>query len=217
MSTVTLTGLLLGILLGMRHALEPDHIAAVSTLVLESGSSRRGMILGAFWGIGHSLSLLVVGCLLAVLHAELPEWLARGFELAVAVMLLVLGLRAFAFALRALSMEPPETRARTRSLASRPFAFGIIHGLAGSGTLTALVVAELPSTAARVGYIGLFGIGSIIGMASLSGLAGWPLARLGRRRSVAAGITFLTGSLSFGLGVVLLWPFASRALHLSTS
>src|SRR5260370_2623102 len=105
MTTVTLTGLLLGILLGMRHAVEPDHIAAVSTLVLESGSSRRGMMLGAFWGIGHSLSLLVVGCLLAVLHAELPEWLARGFELAVAIMLLVLGLRAFAFALRALSME----------------------------------------------------------------------------------------------------------------
>jgi hypothetical protein len=200
----------------MRHALEPDHIAAVSTLVLESGSSRRGMLLGAFWGVGHSLSLLVVGCLLALLHAELPHWLGEVFEFAVAVMLIVLGLRAFGFAARrhahAHSHEHGREHApsRRRSLASRPLAFGIIHGLAGSGALTALVVAELPSTSSRVAYIGLFGLGSIVGMAALSGLAGWPLQRLGRQRSVAIAITMVTGTLSFGLGVTLLWPFAQH-------
>jgi ABC-type nickel/cobalt efflux system permease component RcnA len=255
MSTVTVTGLCLGVLLGMRHALEPDHIAAVSTLVLESGSSRRGMWLGAFWGIGHSLSLLVVGCLLAILHAELPSWLGEVFELAVAVMLVMLGLRAFRQATRAPASHahdhghthahdghghththdghdhaPAHDHAgfhlqlhaahratlplrRRRSLASRPLLFGVIHGLAGSGALTALVVAELPSTAARVTYIVLFGLGSIVGMASLSGLAGWPIARLGRRRVAAVAISLLTGSLSFGLGLVLMWPFGLRALH----
>ena len=238
MSTVTITGLCLGVLLGMRHALEPDHIAAVSTLVLESGSSRRGVWLGAFWGIGHSLSLLVVGCLLAVLHAELPSWLGEVFELAVAVMLVALGLRAFRQATRPQvahvhthphdhsqhhadghSHHHAEHRAalkplrRRRSMASRPLLFGIIHGLAGSGALTALVVAELPSTSARVTYIVLFGLGSIVGMASLSGLAGWPIARLGRQRVAAIAISLLTGSLSFGLGLVLLWPFGLRALH----
>jgi len=234
MSTVTITGLCLGMLLGMRHALEPDHIAAVSTLVLESGSSRRGIWLGAFWGIGHSLSLLVVGCLLAILHAELPSWLGEVFELAVAVMLVLLGLRAFRQATRAPASHSHDHahdhahghshhhaahRAavrplrRPRSLASRPLLFGVIHGLAGSGALTALVVAELPSTSARVTYIVLFGLGSIVGMASLSGLAGWPIARLGRRRVAAIAISLLTGSLSFGLGLVLLWPFGLRAFH----
>ncbi len=234
MSTVTITGLCLGVLLGMRHALEPDHIAAVSTLVLESGSSRRGIWLGAFWGIGHSLSLLIVGCLLAVLHAELPSWLGEVFELAVAVMLVTLGLRAFRQAARPQLVRVHTHRhghshhhadghshhhgalqplRRRRSMASRPLLFGIIHGLAGSGALTALVVAELPSTAARVTYIVLFGLGSIVGMASLSGLAGWPIARLGRQRVAAIAISLLTGSLSFGLGLVLVWPFGLRALH----
>lgn len=243
MSTVTITGLFLGVLLGMRHALEPDHIAAVSTLVLESGSSRRGLLLGAFWGVGHSLSLLVVGCLLAILHAELPGWLGEVFELAVAIMLVTLGLRAFRQATRTPASHhahaptrshdyaQPHVHAdghshhhaehhagvkplrRRRSLASRPLLFGVIHGLAGSGALTALVVAELPSTSARVTYIVLFGFGSIVGMATLSGLAGWPIARLGRRRVAAVAISLLTGSLSFGLGLVLLWPFAALALH----
>ena len=210
MSTVTFTGLLLGILLGMRHALEPDHLAAVSTLVLESGNHRRGALLGAFWGIGHSLSLLVVGCLLALLHAELPSWLGQLFELLVAMMLLFLGVRAFVVALRP-PVDEPAPAPRRRSLASRPFAFGIIHGLAGSGALTALVVAELPSVSSRIAYIVLFGAGSIVGMACLSGLAGWPIARLGRRRATAAAVSMLTGSLSFGLGLTLLWPFLSGA------
>jgi hypothetical protein len=210
MNGVTLTGLVLGVLLGMRHALEPDHIAAVSTLVLESGNSRRGMLLGVFWGIGHSLSLLVVGCVLALLHAELPEWLGRVFEGAVAIMLIVLGLRAFAVAARAGEGRLAAPASRPRALASRPLAFGIIHGLAGSGALTALVVAELPSVMARLVYIGLFGLGSIVGMASLSGLAGWPLQRLGRQRAVAVTITMLTGAFSLGFGVTLLWPLLGR-------
>jgi hypothetical protein len=221
MSTVTLTGLLLGVLLGMRHALEPDHIAAVSTLVLESGSSRRGMLLGAFWGIGHSLALLSVGCLLALLHAELPGWLGEVFELAVAVMLIALGLRAVTVARQKVnnlshshSHQHGHTMSRpSRALASRPLAFGVIHGLAGSGALTALVVAELPSTASRVTYISLFGFGSIVGMAALSGLAGWPLQRLGRQRAVAVAISLLTGALSFGLGVALLVPLAAHAMR----
>jgi hypothetical protein len=208
MSSVTLTGLVLGVLLGMRHALEPDHIAAVSTLVLESGNSRRGMWLGAFWGIGHSLSLLVVGCVLALLHAELPAWLGRVFEGAVAIMLVVLGLRAFAIAARARTLAPAPSR--PRALASRPLAFGIIHGLAGSGALTALVVAELPTVMARLIYIGLFGLGSVVGMASLSGLAGWPLQRLGRQPAVAVVITMMTGALSLGFGLTLLWPLLRR-------
>ena len=231
MSTVTITGLCLGVLLGMRHALEPDHIAAVSTLVLESGNSRRGLLLGAFWGVGHSLSLLVVGCLLAVLHAELPAWLGDVFECAVAVMLVTLGVRAFRQARlydhdgerahhadghshhHAAHRHAATPLRRRRSLASRPLLFGVIHGLAGSGALTALVVAELPSTSARLVYIVLFGLGSIVGMASLSGLAGWPIARLGRRRVAAVAISLMTGTLSFGMGLVLAWPFAARALH----
>src|SRR4051794_16261006 len=98
---IVVTGSLLGVVSGMRHALEPDHIAAVSTLMTEQRHSRGGaLFLGACWGFGHSLSLLVVGVLLAALHAELPPSLALAFEAGVIVMLLALGLRALRSAFR---------------------------------------------------------------------------------------------------------------------
>src|SRR3954447_18863953 len=83
----------LGSLLGMRHALEPDHVAAVATLV--TGDRRtRAAFLGMCWGLGHTLALLTAGAVLVVLRAEMPASAASFFELAVAVMLIALGLRA---------------------------------------------------------------------------------------------------------------------------
>ena len=78
---------LLGLSIGMRHALEPDHLAAISTLAAERKNARAGLWLGALWGAGHSLSLLVVGGTLALLEAKMPEAVALGFELLVAVMI----------------------------------------------------------------------------------------------------------------------------------
>src|SRR5690349_17178422 len=90
----------LGSLLGMRHALEPDHLAAVTTLVTRERSSYKAALLGACWGLGHTLALVVVGATLVVLRAELPEAVATGFELLVALMLVALGGRAILIAAR---------------------------------------------------------------------------------------------------------------------
>src|SRR5438270_6969178 len=98
-----LTGSALGALLGMRHALEPDHLTAVSTLMTSSPGERsrvRAAMLGASWGIGHTLSLVAVGAVLVVLRTEMPAYVADVFELLVAVMLVALGIRAIALALR---------------------------------------------------------------------------------------------------------------------
>ncbi|HET9831125.1 MAG TPA: hypothetical protein VFP91_05435, partial [Vicinamibacterales bacterium] len=95
-----LTGSALGTLLGMRHALEPDHLTAVSTFVTGERSSVRAAMLGASWGVGHTLSLVVVGAVLVVLRAEMPAAVADLFELCVAVMLVALGIRAIALAVR---------------------------------------------------------------------------------------------------------------------
>src|SRR5262249_18516314 len=89
-----------GSLLGMRHALEPDHLAAVSTLVSREQSTVKAAMLGAWWGIGHTLSLLAVGTLLVLLRAEMPHAVADAFELAVALMLIVLGGRTLLQAVR---------------------------------------------------------------------------------------------------------------------
>ncbi len=206
-----------GSLLGMRHALEPDHLAAVSTLVSDERSTIRAAWLGLCWGAGHTLALLIVGAVLVVLRAELPASAATTFEFGVAVMLVALGLRTIAQAARHGMDGPswlhrhgwivhrhagaqPHVHIGKWTMARRPLVIGAIHGLAGSGALTALVLATLPSTAARLAYMALFGVGSAMGMAALSGLLGWPLARLGAHHVVARGVTLIVGCLSTALG-----------------
>ena len=203
------TGLLLGSLLGMRHALEPDHLAAVSVLVTRGGARRGAAALGAVWGLGHSLSLFVVGCVLAAIGAQLPNRLGDAFELLVGVMLMALGGRAVLRALPGATPSAPRRHPGQHQWLRQPLIVGMIHGLAGSGALTALVLANLPTAAMRLGYIALFGLGSVVGMAFLTGLAGWPLARLDERGKVAIGLSLATGTMSFVLGSF--WGWA--ALH----
>jgi hypothetical protein len=216
-----------GSLLGMRHALEPDHLAAVSTLVSRERNGYKAALLGACWGIGHTLSLVVVGAVLVLLRAEMPARMTDLFEVAVAVMLIALGLRAIGQAARLGQIGPARLHRHrglvhqhpgmpahvhigTWTFAQRPLIIGAVHGLAGSGTLTALVLATLPSTAARLTYMALFGVGSTVGMAALSGLLGWPLARLGAHHNVTRGVSLLVGCLSTGLGIVWGYPLVSR-------
>ncbi|MGE3955615.1 MAG: urease accessory protein [Vicinamibacterales bacterium] len=216
-----------GSLLGMRHALEPDHLAAVSTLVSRERSSAKAAFLGVCWGVGHTFGLIVVGAVLVLLRSELPERLATLFELGVAVMLIVLGTRALrqawtlgqpshlhqhAFAVHTHSGLPAHVHIGTWTLARRPLLIGAIHGLAGSGALTALVLTTLPSTAARLSYMALFGLGSTVGMAALSGLLGWPLARLGAHHAVARAISFSVGLMSVVLGFFWGYPLIARLI-----
>jgi len=224
---VTSSGL--GSLLGMRHAFEPDHLAAVSTLVARERSGCKAALLGAAWGVGHTASLLVVGTMLVLLRSAMPARISETFEFGVALMLIGLGVRAIYIAARQGPSGPTHAHHHGRTihthagapahvhvgrwtLARRPLIIGAIHGLAGSGALTALVVTALPTTAARLTYMALFGLGSTIGMAALSGLLGWPIARLGSHHTIARGISMAVGSLSIALGMVWGYPFISHVL-----
>ena len=205
-----ISGLLLGVLLGMRHALEPDHLAAVSLLVARRRSPTAGLVVGALWGVGHTVALFAVGCVLALVGRHLPARAAAGFELLVAVMLVALGTRAIAGAVRerpAVAVAVAIDRAPWQ-----PLIVGVIHGLAGSGALTALVIARLPSALARLLYIALFGAGAAIGMACLTGLAGWPLARMSRSSPrLLRVVSAAAGLISLALGSFWGWS-AVRAL-----
>jgi len=221
------TGSGLGSLLGMRHALEPDHLAAVTTLVSRERSSMRAALLGAWWGIGHTLALLVVGAALVVVRAELPAAISDAFELAVALMLIVLGIRSVQLAalqapggprhlhrhgliVHSHPAVPAHVHIGTWTFAKRPLLIGAVHGLAGSGALTALVLATLPTTGARLMYVLLFGLGSTLGMAALSGLLGWPLARLGAHHRVARTISVAVGCVSIVIGIMWGLPLVWR-------
>jgi len=93
-----------------------------------------------------------------------------------------------------------------RFTGARPLVVGAVHGLAGSGALTALVVATLPSTATRLGYLALFGLGSTVGMVALSGLLGWQIARMGSDRSVVRTFSLAVGCVSTVLGLFWAYP-----------
>ena len=209
----------------MRHALEPDHLAAVSTLVSRERSSVKAALLGVCWGLGHTAGLVVVGAVLVVLRAELPPRMADIFEMLVAIMLVVLGGRAVqqalvqrtphqhhhhAFAVHSHSGLPAHVHIGAWTLARRPLLIGAIHGLAGSGALTALVLTTLPTTSSRIAYMALFGLGSTIGMAALSGLLGWPLARLGANHTVTRAISLVVGATSMTLGLFWGYPLVGR-------
>jgi nitrile hydratase accessory protein len=205
-----------GSLLGIRHALEPDHLAAVSTLMTGERSSGKAAWLGACWGLGHTLTLLVAGGLLVLFRADMPPMASDVFELCVVLLLVGFGVRAiYQGALGRLKGPTHSHKKRGTStsasdvqwtIARRPLIVGAVHGLAGSGALTALVVATLPSTMTRLGYLALFGIGSTLGMAVLSGLLGWPLARLGGHRTTACALSMSVGAVSTALG--LFWGYS---------
>jgi hypothetical protein len=217
----------LGSLLGMRHALEPDHLAAMSTLVTGERNSYKAALLGACWGLGHTLTLVAAGAVLVLLRAEMPARLSDAFELSVALMLVALGVRAIYLAARQGPAGPVHAHQHGRvahvhpgatahvhigtwTLARRPLLVGAVHGLAGSGALTALVLATLPSTSARLTYMAVFGLGSTLGMAALSGLLGWPLARMGNHHAVARGVSIAVGCVSTTLGLAWGYPLLGK-------
>jgi nitrile hydratase accessory protein len=212
---------LLGALLGMQHAFEPDHLAAVATLMTGERTSAKAAWLGALWGLGHTLTLLAAGIALVVLRADMPAAAATTFELAVAVLLIGFGARAVYMA--ACNAVPRRTHSHAKPTTSRfvdvdrwtlarPLLVGAVHGLAGSGTLTALVIATLPSTATRLGYLALFGVGSTLAMVALSGLLGWQIARMGSDRGIVRTFTLAVGSVSAVLGLFWSYPLLSGLL-----
>lgn len=197
----------LGSLLGARHVLEPDHLAAVSTLVTGERSARAAW-LGACWGLGHTFTLFAAGAVLVLVSTEMPPSASYSFDIGVAVVMIAFGLRAThqgVVGRRFPAMprgEAIDDRSAMWLLARPPLVVGAIHGLAGSGALTALVIASFPSTAARLAYLAAFGLGSILGMAALSGLLVWPMTRARDCGAITRRVSVAVGSLSILLGIV---------------
>lgn len=180
----------IGLLLGFRHAFEPDHLAAVSTLATRPGARLWSAArLGLVWGVGHTATVGVVVAVILVLGLELPARLWPAAELLVAALLVLLGsvviwryargrwhMHAHSHAggvephihLHSHAHEVGHAHSHARPDARRSLGFGIAHGLAGSGAIAALLVAAAPDTASRVLYFATFGGGTILGMLLVS-------------------------------------------------
>jgi len=205
----------LGFLLGLRHAMDADHVAAVSTLVSQHRSLARSCLLGTFWGLGHTAALLAAGIATIALRLAISPELERTFERGVGCMLVLLGGHVL---LRLLGGARVHTHDHTHAghthdhthghlfrMGGRPFLVGLLHGMAGSAALMLLVAAAIPSAVGGLLYILVFGVGSTIGMLALSGLIGLPfMVAADRSPRALVGVQVLSGVASCALGLTLL-------------
>jgi hypothetical protein len=214
----TLLPALLGLTFGLRHAFEPDHLVAVSTLSAEQKSPRGALGIGLSWGLGHALTLFLFGGALSLFEVHLAPRMASALELLVAGVIIALGIRAIVkaraearegpVALHAHGDEAHSHAARgdhlhlfggSLTLATRPLLVGALHGLAGSGALVTLVLIELDGFGARLLYLSLFGAGAAVAMGALTALAGLPLSKLVRARRA---VLHASGVVSICVGLV---------------
>lgn len=203
-----LTAVALGFVLGLRHAFDPDHLIAVSAIAARHRSPWAASWVGASWGLGHAATILACGLAVVALRVSIPEDLSRGFELCVGLLLVWLGVanlaasrpRAAASAARA----GAAAQQHIRTAVSRSGWMGLAHGLAGTAPVVLLATAAMPGPATAALYLGVFGLGSILGMVAFSLLLGAPFALLGdgpgarRLAAVATGLV----SLAFGAWLV---------------
>lgn len=212
--------LFIGFLIGMRHALEADHVAAVATLATSTNSLKSAIKHGAVWGMGHSLALFVFGSIVILTDSVMPETMALSLEFAVGVMLVGLGIEVIRKMLKEKvhfhthkhgdnkqhfhahkhEQHAPHSADKHQHEHSNAFPrkalfIGLMHGMAGSAALILLTLQTVSSPLTGLLYMLFFGVGSIIGMAALSVVIAIPL------RHSATGLTWLNNGLQAIVGL----------------
>lgn len=206
MNPLALLGL--GLALGIRHATDPDHVVAVMAI---SSRTRRWLPaagLGAVWGLGHTLTLFVVGALIILFNLTVPPRLGLALELAVAIALIAVGALNLGHRHRGPDGEGGHEIARPAPplLAGRAFGVGLVHGLAGSAAVALLVLSLIHDPLQACGYLLVFGLGTLIGMVLVTTGFAAPFALAVRRwPGLDHGIRFATGALSIVFGLWLAW------------
>jgi hypothetical protein len=164
-------------LLGLRHASDPDHLIAVTSLVsARDGDLRSGVNLGAWWGVGHSATLVAVGTPLILLKTSMPAWLEGLAEKAVGAIIVLLAARILWRWLRGAYGDRSAQPAGGRS-ALQSFGIGVVHGLGGTAAVVLLLIAAVPSPIWAVAMLAVFAPMSIASMAACTGLYAWVLTR----------------------------------------
>jgi hypothetical protein len=169
-----LVALGIAFVLGLRHATDPDHLVATTSLVASDGGSTRGAVhLGAWWGLGHAGALVAIGLPLILFKTELPAWLETGAEKAIGVVILLLAARViFRWSRGRLHTEQHAVRSPQQALG-----IGLLHGLAGTGAVVLLLIAALPTRLEAAAALAVFAPMSIASMALCTGGFAWILTR----------------------------------------
>ena len=222
---------LLGLFLGMRHSTDPDHVIAVSTIASRERSVTHGALIGVLWGVGHTLTIFLVGSAIILFGLVIPPRVGLSMEFSVALMLILLGVLNLTGALRWLntrfspasrnnpsSQEVPAAPNATPSSLDRllgrygayqvfrPLVIGLVHGLAGSAAVALLVLSTIHTPLWAIAYLLVFGIGTIIGMMLMTSAMAIPVVYTGKHFATANRyLTPISGIVSTAFGLVLLY------------
>ena len=215
----SLGAIALGFVFGLQHATDADHVVAVASIVSRTGRFGSGALVGAFWGLGHTVTIAAVGLAIVLFNVTVTPRIGLSMELAVAFMLMALGVARIVRHMRDRDERPgqpadghghdaPRFWLALRTLgpaqAARSTLTGLVHGLAGSAAIALLVLSTVRSPYAAVVYLLVFGLGTIVGMTAITALLSVPFTArlpilLRFRRALALG----TGLLSLGFGLYL--------------
>lgn len=209
---------LTGFFLGLRHALDTDHLTAVSTIVSETKNLKKSSLIGLFWGAGHTTTLFLVGMIILIFNVTIPLSVSLFFELIVGVMLIALGLHAIRKIFKnKIHIHSHKNKNKEHfhlhshkfssghSHSHKPFIIGAIHGLAGSAAIMLLVLTLSNSIIEGLIYILIFGLGSIIGMFLISGIISIPFLVAKKTLKIKNGLTLITGSFSIFFGGIIIF------------
>lgn len=195
----------LGLLLGVRHALDPDHVVAMGTLVGREGKSSAAFRAGLSWGVGHTVSVLLFGVAIVLFGLRVSGTIERVVEAMVALMMIGLGI----VALRRRE-EDEGKKVASRLERMRPAVVGLVHGLAGSAGLALLAMTTLPTRGLALGYLVLFGAGTTVSMGLATAALSVPALYLRRKAASRAFVRF-AGVLGLVWGAGLLFALFSHA------
>ncbi len=226
MGSTFLTTLILGFTLGVKHALDADHVVAISTIVGENRHPLKAALVGTFWGIGHTATLFLVGLLVMIFKLSIPDQLALSMEFLVGIILVMLGVQTLwkyrrkkvhahthdhageKSVHRHFHAHAGDAEHRHHHLAHerKSLLVGMVHGLAGSAALMLLVLSTIRSPLEGAIYILVFGFGSILGMMLVSLLIGLPFALSAQRlASLNRAIRLIAGAVSVLLGITVMF------------
>jgi ABC-type nickel/cobalt efflux system permease component RcnA len=216
--------LALGFILGIRHAIEPDHVIAVSTIASQSKKLWHASLAGVFWGIGHTLTLFVVGLVVILMKNEIPDKWAMFLEFLVGIMLVYLGVRTI-ISFKNIHIHKHEHdgeehvhvhshqnsgehdhKHKHKNITYLKSMFiGLVHGLAGSGAMVLLTMSTVKSVGEAAIYILIFGAGTVIGMLFFTTIIGIPFVLSKKRRTVSRTFGLITGAISTVFGIYYMY------------